>query len=467
MRLRTLLLAAVGYVLVLAVVALEVPLAVSLRDRVDAEVRAQASSQADVLAATASDLLAPGQRDRLRSLVAASAGRLRGRVLVVDGHGRVLVDSGRPHTSGQDFSGRPEVAAALRGRPRQVRRHSTTLATDLLATAVPVVAKGRAVGAVRVTQNLAAVRSAERRTLGALVLIGGVVLAIGLLAGVVLAARIAGPVRRLEATARRVADGDLDARTVPEGSAEQRSLAHSVNVMTERLAELLARQRRFVADASHQLRTPLTGLRLRLENLRAGIDRGVAPAPAELDAALEEVDRLAIIVSDLLELSRAEREGAAGEGVTTDAISAARRAAERWAPQAAAEGGRVLVDVQADVARAPWSDTALDRMLDALVENALLYGGSGPTVRVVVDADALAVEDDGPGIALDERELVFERFHRGRGAQGAVAGTGLGLAIVRELAERGGGRATLRERPGGGTVAVLDFGARDRAEVVA
>lgn len=465
MRLRTLLLAAVGYVLVLAVIALEVPLAVSLRDRVDAEVRAQASSQADVLAATASDLIGPRQRARLRSLVATSADRVRGRVLVVDARGRALVDSGGPQAAGQDYSSRPEIAGALAGRPRQERRHSATLGTDLLATAVPVISRGRTIGAVRVTQNLAAVRRAERRTLGALILVGGVVLAIGILAGVVLAARIAGPVRRLEATARRVADGDLDARTVPEGSAEQRSLAHSVNVMTERLAALVARQRRFVADASHQLRTPLTGLRLRLENLRAGADAGVTASPAELDAALEEVDRLAAIVGDLLELSRAERGGAGDE--TTDAIAAVHRAAERWQPQAAAHGGRLLVDVRADAARAPWTDAALDRMLDALVENALLHGGPGRTVRVVVGRGDIAVEDDGPGIAADERELVFERFHRGSAAQGAVAGTGLGLAIVRELAESGGGRATLRERPGGGTVVRLDFGTHVGAEVVA
>jgi len=467
MRLRGLLLIALGYVLVLAVVALEVPLAVSLRDRVDAEVRAQASSQADLLAASASDLLAPAWRDSLRSLVAASAERVRGRVSIVDGQGRVLVDSGGSGTTGESFSGRPEIVAALHGRPLQARRHSETLHTDILATAVPVLAKGRVAGAVRVTQDLAAVRRAERRTVGALILVGVVVLASGLCVGVVLAGRIAGPVRRLEATARRVAAGDLDARTVPEGSAEQRSLAHSVNVMTERLTELLGRQRRFVADASHQLRTPLTGLRLRLENLRAGAGHGVAAQPAELDAALAEVDRLSAIVADLLELGVAERDRAEGQPAFTDAAAAARRAAARWAPQAAARGGRVLVEVRADLARAPWSDTALDRMLDALVENGLVHGGPGRTVRLVVDVDAIAVEDDGPGIAPEERAVAFERFHRGGAARGAVPGTGLGLAIVRELAEGGGGHATLDERQGGGTVAVLDFGTGARPEVVA
>jgi signal transduction histidine kinase len=283
----------------------------------------------------------------------------------------------------------------------------------------------------------------------------------------VLAARIAGPVRRLEATARQVAAGDLDARTVPEGSAEQRSLAHSVNAMTERLGALLARQRRFVADASHQLRTPLTGLRLRLENLRAGAGDD-AGAAAELDAALVEVDRLSAIVADLLELSRAERGGttAAAEDDRVDAAAAARRAAERWAPQAAAHGTRLLVDAAAaGLEPAPWSAAALDRMLDALVENALVHGGAGGTVRIVAGPAFVAVEDDGPGLDPVERERAFERFHRGRAAEAGTPGTGLGLAIVRELAEGGGGRASLAERPGGGTVARLDF--RAAREVLA
>ena len=466
MRLRTLLLVAIGYVLVLAIIALEVPLAVSLRDRVDAEVRAQAASQADVLAATSSDLLGPAQRGQLAALARTAARSLRGRVLVVDRTGAVVADSAGSATAGASFAGRDEIAAALLGRPRQVRRHSATLKTDLLATAVPIARGGKTVGAVRVTQDVAAVHRAERRTLWALAVIGAIVLAAGLMVGLFLAARIAGPIRRLEATARRVADGDLGARTRPQGSSEQRSLAGSMNAMTERLAALLDRQRRFVADASHQLRTPLTGLRLRLEGLRA---RSAAPVDAaDLDAALEEVDRLAAIVADLLELSQAERSGTR-PGAGADAITAAHQAAARWRAAAGAAGARLLIDTGSLAELpTPWPVGDLDRMLDALVENALLYGRpAGGTVRIVVEPGAILVEDDGPGVAPEEREVVFERFHRGRAGRAGPAGTGLGLAIVRALARGGGGSVTLHERRGGGTVARLALAGAEDQEIAA
>ena len=115
------------------------------------------------------------------------------------------------------------------------------------------------------TQSVDAVDRSVRRSILGLGLVGAVVLVLGLAVGLLIARGIARPVRRLDATARMVAIGDLERRAPIEGSKEQRSLARSFNVMTERLATALQGQRRFVADASHQLRTPLTGLRLRLE----------------------------------------------------------------------------------------------------------------------------------------------------------------------------------------------------------
>ena len=128
-------------------------------------------------------------------------------------------------------------------------------------------------------------------------------LALGLAAGIIIARQIAGPVQRLQRVARRVAGGDLEARAELEGSLEQRSLAGSFNEMTERISRLLDAQRQFVADASHQLRTPLTGLRLRLEEARAEV--GAAAANRDLAAGIAEVDRLSATVDELLVLSRA------------------------------------------------------------------------------------------------------------------------------------------------------------------
>jgi signal transduction histidine kinase len=458
MRLRTRLLLAFAYVLVLAVVALAVPLALSLRDRVTAEVRSQAQGQADLIAVTATDLLGAGARTRLDGMTAAAAEDLRGRVIVVDAAGRVLSDSAGDRLRGASYASRPEVAAALDGRRSQVNRFSASLAQELLATAVPIVRHGRAVGAVRVTQSTAAVGHAVRRATLVLVFLGAVVLALGLVAAALIAREISRPLARLQATAWRVADGDLETRALEEGSHEQRALARSFNDMTARLGRLLAVQREFVADASHALRTPLSGVRLRIEEARA--EQLPEPAEAQLEAATREVDRMARIVDQLLVLSRAGEHELPAENL--DLSELVMRAAARWAPLAEAAG--LAVRALPGAPATTWAPSAdVDRALDALVENALRYAPAGTTVDVVALAGGVEVRDRGPGIEPAESELVWARFHRGGAGRRQPGGTGLGLPIARELARAWGGDAYLVARPGGGTVARLDVPATARA----
>jgi signal transduction histidine kinase len=441
--LRGRLLLALAYILLLAIIAHEVPLAISLRDRVDAEVRSQARSQADLVAATVAGNLT--DTETLDDTVKRAAETVRGRVVVTDIDGALLADSSGTDRLGTDYGDRPEIAQALRnGRPVQDRRRSDTLDQEILATAVPVVEAGTRVGVVRVTQSVEAVtRATDRATLG-LAAIGLLVLGLGLAAGVVIARQIAGPLRRLDDTAARVAEGDLTVRAKVEGSAEQRSLAETFNGMTARLERIVAGQRDFVADASHQLRTPLAGLRLRLEEARA-----VSEDPEvheELDAAMAELDRLAAIISELLLLSQAGEVDAPPQELDLD--DAVRRAAARWD---GAEGGTVRAVEAAPGAPAYCPRADLDKVLDALIENALRYGGGD--VTVVARPGGVEVLDRGPGLAGEELDAVFERFHRGRAGRAGPAGTGLGLAIARELARRWGGDVELANRPEGGAAA--------------
>jgi two-component system OmpR family sensor kinase len=422
-------------VLVLAIVALEVPLVMSMRDRVDAEIRSQARSQAEFLAATV-DLQRRGQ---LPEVTRVAGDRLRGRVIIVGPGGRLLADSAGTERVGVDYGSRPEIVTALRGDVAQERRPSETLGQEILATAVPVKVRGDVVGAVRVTQSVDAVNRATWRAAIGLIAIGLVVLMLGLAAGVVIARQVAGPVRRLDLAAGRVAAGDLSARAKVEGSAEQQRLARTFNAMTERLERLVASQRDFIADASHQLRTPLAGLRLRLEEARASTRE--ADAHAEIDAAVGELDRLSAIISELLVLSQAGEVDAPPEHV--DLEEAAHRAAARWD---GAGGGRVVADGTPADGFCPAAD--LDRALDALVENALHYGNGRVEVRSA--PGSVEVLDRGPGLAPDELAAVFERFHRGHAGRSGPSGTGLGLPIARELARRWGGDVTLANREGGG-----------------
>ncbi len=457
MSLRTRLLLSLAYVLVLAVVSLGVPLALSLRERVNAEVHSQALSQADVVAATSAALLSPPNTRDLEALVRSSGASVRGRVLIVNTRGQVMADSAGSSTLGSSYLSRPEIAAALTRRSVQTQRASHSLGENILATAVPVLRGRSAIGAVRITQSVASVQHAVGSTVTKLVLVAGTVLLLGLLAGSVIARQVALPLRRLESAARRIARGDLSARAIVEGSSEQRSLSASFNEMADRNQRLIGAQREFVADASHQLRTPLTALRLRLEE--AGAQGLGGPVAAELAAGTAEVDRLAAIVDELLVLSRAEDRELQGERL--DLAQALRRALERW--KAAAEARGIALRMASGMSGTAWCARAdLDRALDVLIENALHYSPAGGEVTLAGGEGRIEVRDRGQGLAPGEEELVFERFHRGRAGRQGPPGSGLGLAIARTLARAWHGDARLANRPGGGVVAALEFPGAER-----
>lgn len=444
MSLRLRLLAAFAYGFLLILVALEVPLALNLARRVNAEVKNDAAGQAHIVAAQASGSM--GDRPQLRSLAERAASELGARVIVVDRTGLLRADSA--NQSARSYASRPEIRTALAGRTDQRKRHSTTLGEDLLLTTVPVTSGGQTVGAVRVTQSVAAVNDRVRRSVLALTAIGGAALLLGLVLAWFLADSLSRPLRKLAQTARRVEEGDLEARAEMTGPSEQREVALAFNDMTERLGVVLAAQREFVANASHQLRTPLTGLRLRLESAAAKADN--PELERELAAAEQEVERLARLLNTLLMLAREGQTPATGRLVSLGL--AAKHADERWEARAE-QRGQLLKLVQSEDVVVHASEEDLAIVLDNLIENALHYSPEGAAVTIEFGRDGeqayLAVLDEGPGLAEGEEDALFERFARGS-AGGGASGTGLGLAIVQTLAQRWGGRASLGNRPGGG-----------------
>ena len=429
------------------------PLALSLRDRVDSEVKGQARSQAEVVATSATEFVNPPQPVPLRRIAEKSAESVRGRVIVVDAQGRLLADSAGT-SLGRSYDDRPEVEAALKGHGEQITRDSETLGEEILATSVPVLDHGRPAGAVRITQSIDAVHKAVKTSILDIAALAGVVLLLGLVAGGLIAQQIARPIRRLDGAARRVAEGELDTAVAVEGSTEQRSLARTFNEMTQRIKRLLRVQQDFVADASHQLRTPLTGLRLRLENLGERF-RGDAPVERELGAAIGEIDRLSLIVDELLVLSRAGEHELPGERI--DLGEAVARAAARWRDAAADRGIAIEVAAGGQGAEGWCAVPDLERSLDSLVENALTYSAAGTTVKLEAAPGRIAVLDEGPGLAPGEEEAVFERFSRGSAGRHGAKGTGLGLAIARELTRQWGGDVRLSNRDGGGLAATIEL----------
>jgi signal transduction histidine kinase len=281
----------------------------------------------------------------------------------------------------------------------------------------------------------------------------GAVSAAGLLAAAVVAAALARWVSRplsvLEAAAQRLGHGALDTRSpAGHGPSEVRRLAGNFNTMAGRLEALVDGHQAMMADVSHQLRTPLAALRLRLDVLAQDCDEPVA---LELAGAQEEIARLSRLVDGLLAVARAEQVVTEPASVPVDAVIRDRTAA--WRP-AAEERDVVLAAVAPDSIRARMGEGQLEQILDNLLANALDAVPPGGSVRVSATAAGanaqIVVADDGPGMSPQQQRGAFRRF-----SSATPGGTGLGLAIVHRLVTSNGGSAALSDTPGGGLTVTL------------
>jgi two-component system, OmpR family, sensor kinase len=457
--LRTRLILAAVYLLVVVVVALEIPLAVNVGKRARSELEAHLITNAAIVAARINDDVPDAGLDIANPTIPAvvtttsqqTAASVGGRVVVVDRAGRVLADSSNEAPVGTPYMtpSRPEFASAITAIPGgriDVRtRPSETAGTDLLLVTAPIVHFQQAIGAVRISEPLSTVNTQVRNTVLRFAGIGLVVVLLGLALAWLLAAGLSRPVRRVADAASRLGQGDITARAAEEGPAEIATLARSFNRMADALSANLSAQRDFLANASHQLRTPLTGLRLRLE----AIEHEGGLAADQATKAQAEVTRLNALVQDLLELARAS------SGVTSagpvDLSRVARDAVDRWTGPAE-ESGKQLVERLAPSVVVWANPDDLGHVVDNLVENAIRY--TPPGTEIVVETGAsgdrrtLAVADTGPGVPPEERDRLFERFFRGASAKRAGPGTGLGLAVVAELVRRWGGEVRLGPGPG-------------------
>jgi signal transduction histidine kinase len=279
-------------------------------------------------------------------------------------------------------------------------------------------------------------------------LVGGGALLAALAAGYLLAARTAAPLRRFAETAAEVDGGDLSPRLEPGPAAasELRTLADAFNHMLERLDEAFARQRRFVSDASHELRSPLAAVRGQLEVLA----RSEAPDAAEVRRvealALAEMARVERLVEDLLALARLDE----GVGPSTRELVADSFLRELIS----ATDERVEIgELAAGTLRA--DPDLIAQVLRNLIGNGRRHAGGAGRVSVSSSAGPgglrVDVDDDGPGIAAAERQRVFDRFHRSDGARDrASGGSGLGLGIARAILTSHEGRIWVEDSPLGG-----------------
>lgn len=429
---------------------LEVPLAIFFQQRETDRLTADIERDATVLATLYEDALEAGTPP---DPIPADdyQNRTEGRVVLINTDGTTLIDT--ESDAVRIFSTRDEFKIALTGQRAQGTRYSSTLDADLVYVAVPVASGGNVHGALRLTFDSKAVDDRVRSFWWGLAAVGAVILLVVGLFGWALSRSITRPLRRIRNAAARFSQGDLTKAEPQSGVPhELADLEASLNVMATRLDRLLQQQRAFVADASHQLRTPLTALQLRLDNLRSDISDPVLEE--DIDASIVETDRLANLVTDLLQLASAEKivhlEPHNLTQITHDRIST-------WT--AVADQSRIDLHLNSTDSNDLWAESVpggIEQMLDNILSNAIEAAPTNSTITIDLNRGThqhtVAITDQGPGLTAHQRTKALDRFWR---ADHTTPGTGLGLAIVQSLVEASNGHVGLKPAtPTGLTVTI-------------
>jgi signal transduction histidine kinase len=352
------------------------------------------------------------------------------------------------------------AAGAERQNPADIYAVTATTSAWIVA-AVPVLRNGTApvVGVVLVARSTVPLDNQIRTLWLILGAIGIAAILAAAMIAVWLAQWVSKPLLVLDTAAGRLADGDLSIRApAGDGPPELRRLARTFNTMAGRLEALVHGSRAVLADVSHQLRTPLAALRLRLDFLAADAAETDPEMAAELEGALDELTRLSRLVDGLLAVARAEN--VMPQPRVIDVAEAAAERVAAWSPVAEDRGITLAVEAPAEDTLEPvlgWlGEGHLEQILDNLIDNALDALETDGLVTVTADHTGsgvrITVADNGPGMSPEDRERAFLRF-----TTSSPGGTGLGLAIVHRLVTANGGTAKLTDTPGGGLTVLLDF----------
>jgi len=378
--------------------------------------------QRDTVAATRSIDLSRGTRDRIE------LPRFAGEIGIYSVAGSRIAGAGPPAADGPTRS-------ALKAR-----EPSGSAPDGQLVVAAPLLSGEIVTGAVRAQRSQADVARRAHRAWLALAALGIAVVGLAALAALALGRRLSRPLETLAAAARRVGSGDFSARAAPTSIKEIDDVGTALNSSSRRVGELVGRERRFSADASHQLRTPLAALRLELESTALESPSG----EAALAAALAQVDHLQSTIETLLAVARGSPTG----DKTADLKQAVRDIEARWHGTLAEEGRPLYADVELEPAVAAISPAVLTEIIEVLMQNAHTHGSGAVNlaVRRIGDAFALEVSDQGPGFGEDSEEA----FRRGRGS-----GHGIGLSLARSLAHAEGARLQITRAGPRPTVSLL------------
>ena len=374
----------------------------------------------------------------------ARFGGASGYVQFVTAGGAIAVPGGQGSTPKIALSAADRaIAARGAGRSLSDRTVKGTHLRVLTLGAGPAQAGGGLGGAIMIARPLAEVDRELRQVLLILLIVGVAGIAIAAALGALVARTALTPIARFTRAAETLTGRlDLSRRLPVSGRDELARLARSFNATLDELERSLGAQRQLIADASHELRTPIASLRANIQTLEHS-----ARLPADEQASLradivEELDELTSLVSDVVELARGSRSEASWEDMR---VARTRRR------------GELQFELELEPTSVRGEADRVNRAVSNLLDNARKWSQPGGLVEVTLHGGVLTVRDHGPGFKDEDLPRVFERFYRAEGAR-KLPGSGLGLAIVRQAAEAHHGSVSAENAPGGGARLCVSFG---------
>ncbi|MBS1251486.1 MAG: Signal transduction histidine-protein kinase BaeS [Anaerolineales bacterium] len=405
------------------------------------------------------------------TLAHSYAQRIGARVTVVNSDLRVLASSDAA-VLGQIEHNHPEIVAAQAHQEQHDIRWDEWRNEERLFVAAPITEEaGEIDGVLQLSVPMAPIHSDIRRTWLNLIGVGGAILVVTAIASLLLARQVASPIQHLTSVTEAVAAGDLEQRVTPAGPDEVQRLGQAFNRMAGQLREVLARQQAFVANAAHELRSPLTSIRLRIEMIQQHGQSKPELAERYLGQMEQEVGHLQRLIDHLLTLSKVE---AAQErpASSIDLAPLLYDLADEMGPLAGAAGMELQIDVPAHLPPVLADPDPMRMVIRNLLDNAIKYSQSGgeitlkamtahevgesakgsmPAARSGTGAVIIQVSDTGPGIPEEHLPHIFDRFYRvDKRRPRSEGGAGLGLSLVRSIVETHGGEVCVESEAGEG-----------------
>jgi two-component system OmpR family sensor kinase len=399
-----------------------------------------------------------GGGSTLASLVRAYAQSTNSRVTVMDENLQEVVssDSGEPPGHLEDH---PEVIAASKGTEQHDIRLNEQQTEERLYVAAPIMGENnKPIGYVQLSAPMAPIYDEMRQTWLTLFGVAGILLVVTAVASLLLARQIARPVKNLTATSEGIAVGHLERRVTPSGPDEIQRLGHAFNRMADRIRDMIQRQQEFVANAAHELRSPLTSLRLRLDILQSHTGGDAELTERYLREMNRELGYLQRVVEQLLTLSALD-DSEQPTRAPLDLAPLLYEVADQMSPLVKEAGVELQVDVPDHLPALQANAEQMRIAVWNLLDNAIKYTPSGGKVTFKAESAngtiSILVADTGVGIPPEALPHIFDRFYRVDKARSRRTGSGLGLALVRSIAEANGGRIEVTSQSNAGSVFTL------------